>query len=61
MARRVVDDEPPNAAIAHGLKLGRQHLDVPAWQERSAGVQFREAPQQGRIEICAQGRVILAR
>ena len=25
MPRRDVDDEPPDLALAHGLKLGRQH------------------------------------
>ena len=59
MARRNVDDQPSDPALARGLKFGGEQLDVPVGQKREPAVQFGEAARQERIEIRAHDRAKL--
>ena len=58
MARRQVNDQPPDLTFAHGHKLGGDDLDVPVWQERRLRVQLRETALGEITEIRAQDCVI---
>ena len=42
MARRQVDDQPPNLALAHRGKLGGDHFDMPVCPELSLRVELGE-------------------
>src|SRR5262249_44680483 len=40
MARRQVDDQAADLALAHRSKLGGDHLKVPVWQKRRLRVEL---------------------
>jgi hypothetical protein len=43
VARRQVDDQPPDLAGVHGSKLGGDHFDVPVGQEHRLWVELQKA------------------
>ena len=60
MARRQVDDEPPDFARAHCRELRGDHLDVPAHRKARPRVELAETALRNADEIAAQQRAVLA-
>ena len=58
MARRQVDDQPPDLALADGGQLRRDHLEMPVHQERRLRVELAETALSEITEIRAQDRMI---
>ena len=60
VARRHIDDQPPDLALVHRSELGRHHLDVPVHRERHERVELAETALREGGEIEPQLRVLLA-
>jgi hypothetical protein len=60
VARRHIDDHPPDPAGADALELGRGHLEMPVQRERGARVELVETVLRKAGKIGAQQRLVLA-
>jgi len=54
MARRQVDDQPPDAARAHRRQFRRDELDVPVHRERGARVELAERARREARKVVPQ-------